>query len=272
MVKALIFTISLASLLNATSLKNDIKNIIGANSFQAKEKVINILFKNQANFYNGNNVDFLKVTKKLEKNRLLDISLGSTRDIKINFATKQNSPLIFVKLIQDILYTMGYPEIETIKAIRDGSGFLWKVSIKGDHALNPVLFLQELEKRDCFVTSIKQYAKTSWRYNVDISNIDLLPKKYIYNKNISLTKPLTPYWIDISGAKSIKIESKVGNMWHPYVIIYDKELKIINNHIKERKRYTLNLKIPNNAKYLKINDVYTLENIKKGLNIFIQKR
>ena len=53
---------------------------------------------------------------------------------------------------------------------------------------------------------------------------------------------------------------------------YDKDLKIIDNYTKERKSYNVSLKIPSGAKYVKIGDLYTLENIKRGLKIKIQKR
>ena len=41
--------------------------------------------------------------------------------------------------------------------------------------------------------------------------------------------------------------------------------------LKERKSYNASLKIPRASKYVKISDLYTLENIKRGLKIHIRK-
>jgi hypothetical protein len=255
----------------ATVIDDELKNILGQNSYQSQKKFLNILFKNERIFYTGSSIDIHKILDILNKNSLLRLNLKKTEDLHISFATEQNNPLIFMKLIQDSLNTLGYSHISSQKVMRDSSGFLWKVTIKATSAIDPVLLARELTKRNCYYTKIKRYSKTNWRYNIDIRNIDIVADEIAFNKRVKLNKPLTPYWIYIDRAKTLVLNSSRANSWHPYIVFYDKDLNVIEIVTKQRKSYNEQLKIPKGSKYVKVSDIFTLENIKRGLNIFISR-
>jgi hypothetical protein len=113
---------------------------------------------------------------------------------------------------------------------------------------------------------------TNWNYVLDISNAVIVPKKLEYNDIIKLSKTMSAYWINIENSKKVQIQSSINNSWHPYVVLYNKELKIISSIKKNKKSQKLSLNIPADAMYMKIDDFYTMKNIKDGLSIFIQKR
>jgi SepF-like predicted cell division protein (DUF552 family) len=48
-------------------------------------------------------------------------------------------------------------------------------------------------------------------------------------------------------------------------------LKVVATISKELKSYNESLSSPKDAKYVKISDIYTLENLKRGLSIYIAK-
>ncbi len=271
MVRIFIILSLLLSFASANSIDDELKNILGQNSYLSKKKFLNILFKDERKFYIGNEVDLHKLLSIIKKNNLLPLDFKTSRDLHLSFATEQNSPLIFMKMIQNSLNALGYSTPSTQKAMRDSSGYLWKVTLKTSSAIDPVLFAQELKKHGCHITQVKRYSKSNWRYNIDISNIDIVPENTLYNKKIRLKKPLNPYWIDIENAKSMTINSYKSNSWHPYIVFYDRDLNILDNISKERKSYNEQFSIPRNAKYVKISDIYTLENIKRGLSIYISK-
>jgi len=220
----------------------------------------------------GSRVDILKVLQTLKDNKLLDLRFKETKTLQLSFATINKKPLLFVKTMKDVLNSMGYNHTLTTKAARDESGFLWKVTIQSASMIDPLLLAKELRKRGGYLTSIKRYSKDTWRYNVSIARAHLKVTPVPFNQTVSLRKPLNPYWVNVEGARAVILDSKNGNIWHPYIVFYDKDLKIIDNYTKERKSYNISLKIPSGAKYVKIGDLYTLENIKRGLKIKIQKR
>jgi hypothetical protein len=272
LVKYLFWVTLLATLSFGASLNKEIENILGKGSYAAKKGLIAVLFKNRSDFLRGNRVDILKVLQTLEENHLLELQFNETKTLHLSFATTDKKPLLFIKTIKDVLNAVGYNHTLTSKAVRDESGFLWKVSLSSAAMVDPLLLAKELQKRGAYITSIKRYSKDNWRYNVDIYHAKVKAKKIPFNKKTVLRKPLNAYWIEVMGGRSISIDSRGGNNWHPYIIFYDKNLKILDNYTKERKSYNVSLKIPRDAKYIKIGDLYTLENLKRGVKVTISKR
>ena len=271
MVKVLLALFLSLTLVKADALQEELVNVLGQNSYYAKKKFLNILFKEEHNFYRGSRVDIHKVLQTLKKNNLVNLDFKTSKNLHLSFATEQNRPLIFMKMLQNSLNTLGYSAISTEKVMRDGSGFLWKVSIKTSSAIDPVLFANELQKQGCYISKMKRYSKTNWRYNIVIDDIDIVSKQTEFNKKIRFKKPLNPYWIDVERAKSMVIGSPRLNSWHPYIVFYDSDLKILDTISKELKSYNERVSIPRDTKYVKISDIYTLENLKRGLSIYISK-
>lgn len=73
--------------------------------------------------------------------------------------------------------------------------------------------------------------------------------------------------IKVSNAKVITIKSLNGNIWYPNVVFYDEALNIIGIYEENSLHKSLRLEVPNNTKYIKIDDLYTLANMKQGINI-----
>jgi len=272
LVKVAFLTLFLLSNLGAYSLEKDIISLMGKSSYHSNKGLISVLFKDKRAFLRGSEADLVKVTKVLKENDLLDLKLKHTSDIELSFATHQKNALLFIKLIKEVLSSSGYSKTLTTKALRDDSGFLWRVKLKSGQMIDPYLIASELEKRGAIATKIKRQSKDRYRYNIDISDAHVKAIKPELDKEMILKKPLLAYWIDVFGAGIIKIVSKAGNAWHPYVVFYDSNLKIISNYTKERKSYNISLKIPKNARYIKISDLYTLQNIKRGMKITVRKR
>lgn len=255
----------------ANTLHSELSNILGQNSYLSKKKFLKIIFKEEQKFYVGDEVDIHKVLIALKENNLLHLDFKTTKDLYLSFATQQNNPLIFIKMLQNSLNALGYSTPSTQKMMKDSSGFLWKVILKTSAAVDPVLLARELKKQHCYITQIKRYSKSNWRYNIDIRDIDIVPQEITLNKKTALKKPHNPYWIDVEKARTMVLGSAKANSWHPYVVFYDRDLKVLDTITKERKSYNEKFSIPRNAKYVKISDIYTLENLRRGLSIYISK-
>ena len=77
--------------------------------------------------------------------------------------------------------------------------------------------------------------------------------------------------IKIDTANAINITSKSGNRWHPNVVFYDNELNVIEIVKENSLQKSLRLDVPIDTKYIKIDDIYTLTNLRRGLSVMIKE-
>jgi len=90
----------------------------------------------------------------------------------------------------------------------------------------------------------------------------------ISSNQASLRKPTSkPYFVKVANASKVTISSSAGNSWTPVVVFYDNDLNIIGIVEKDSLHTSLKLDVPNNTRFIKIDDSYSLANIKRGFNI-----
>ena len=268
----LLTLVILAFSLQAASLYKEIENITGKNTYIANKKIIKTLFKNQSSFYNKGHVNYPKVLHVLKNNNLLNVKISRSTDITLSFATRQKHPAVFIKLIKTTLNELGFSRVDILKVIHDRSGFMYKVSVYSDSAPDPIMITDAFARKNAEIVKIKRFSLSNWRYFVDISHINLIPEELPYKRKVRLPKPLEPYWINVANAKVAVITSPRGNRWHPNIVLYDQNLNILDNISKDIKSYNIRLEIPRDARYMKVSDLYTLDNLRRGLTIYLANR
>lgn len=77
--------------------------------------------------------------------------------------------------------------------------------------------------------------------------------------------------VSIEKASNLTVVSKPGNQWFPNIVFYDKDLNILDIVKEDKKSASLRLTIPENTTYVKIDDLYMLENIRRGLSVIIKE-
>jgi len=272
MVRIVIFSLLMSSILFGDALTSQIREMVGSRSYQSNQKLIRMLFRNRSNYLTPYGVDIRKVAARLKANGLLKLQLPHTQQLTLSFATPQNDPTLFIKLVKNVMSDIGYSNLFTKKAMRDVSGFLWSVTLESDTVIDPEILAAEFAKRGARLEEIRHFSTNGWRYNIDLSRAHLLTRKVVYNRKNSYRKPLSPYWFDVQNARTVVINSHKGNSWHPYIVFYDRHLNMIDNISQEKTGYNIKLNVPERAKYIKIDDIYTLENLRRGISIYISKR
>lgn len=271
MVKHLLFLLFFISSLYSKTLESAVKDIIGSREYNSKKKFIEIIFKEKDLYKDGDKLSYQKILQKLRDEGLLKLKDASS-PLKVAFTTKQKNLQIFIKVIKDTLFSLGFSNIYTIKSIKRGRKFVWVVSLGNNYMLDPLLFADKMAQKHIYIEDMKRYSDTNWNYVLNISSAVIVPKKLEYNDIIKLNKTMSAYWINIEDSVKIQIQSSIGNRWHPYVVLYNKDLKIITSIKRNKVSQKLSLNIPADAMYIKIDDFYTMKNIKDGLTVFIQKR
>lgn len=266
MVRKLCLILISTIVLNASSLDNKIINIIGYQTFNENKGLIDHIFAN-----NGSNTNFITILQKLKNNGLLNVGYNSPQNVTITFNINQD-PIKSIKIVSDSMKALGYYHYFTKKLeYNENSDLIWTINLKTEAAIDPLMLSKELAKHNSKVVDIKKEGFTSWMYSVDTSYSSLSKaKRLVSGQAMNFRKPLKPYFVKIDSASTILINSKPGNQWFPQVVFYDRHLNILEIIKEDSKQKQMILPVPNDTRYIKIDDIYTLANLKRGLNVTIK--
>ncbi len=255
------------------NLQDKIENFISQKNYSKQENLINVLFRNSSSFYrkSDGNVDSLKVLKVLEDNGLLELFYQTPISLKVKFITHKN-PLIFMKVIKESLESIGYNYFLTTRATKSDDKYIWIINLKTKHLINPILFSQELQKRGCEVEDVEKEDANLWVYQINSDNAKLSAKNIDLDRTVKLLKPIEPYLIYANMATNIKIKTSFSDHWYPFVVFLDNALHVISQTKINERKYTVKLEIPPNCTYIRIGDMYTLDNIKHGLSVYLRSK
>lgn len=265
MIKKLILIIACSVALNA-NLNVNIKNIIGPSAYNTHKNLINYIFKNKNAYYTNGQVNYVLLTDKLQNNGLLKLAYKSTNYVNVTFEINEN-PKKSLKILKDILKSLGHYYYFTQEATFDGN-FTWSIKLKTEAAISPLALSKALALRKCRVSDIRKEGSFNWHYSINTSNCQIYKAKdLITNNELSLKKSFKPYMIKVANINAININSNGGNRWHPNVVFYDNDLNIIEVFKENSLQKSLRLDVPIDTKYIKIDDLYSLSNLRRGISI-----
>ncbi|PHR56892.1 MAG: hypothetical protein COA44_07220 [Arcobacter sp.] len=243
-----------------------IKSLLGENTYARHVKFIRIIFADTPEYIINERVDVAKVIQTLKDNGLLDLFFNKPQEMHLTFQSS-GYPLLFVKIMSDTLQSMGYYRFITDRAKQDESGFFWTIRLTSEYAIDPVLLKKALQKRGCDIVDIDRESQTKWSYHIDVKNAYLMLKELRPYTERVLKKSLYEHWLNVKSTKSLVLWSLKGNNWYPYVSFYDKELHLLKVYKRDKRTKKITLELPEDTKYVKIADLYSLKNIKQGLRV-----
>ena len=82
-----------------------------------------------------------------------------------------------------------------------------------------------------------------------------------------MKKPVEPYWLDVTVISQISMRSHKLDRWYPYILFVDENMKVVSEKKVQTVQKSFAMSVPSAAKYVRISDIYTLDNIKRGLSI-----
>ncbi len=269
MVKIILSLILIVSIVFGDLLDDKVKSFIGEKSFYSSKKIIKILLGDKKRYYKTDGkIDTIKVLTVLKKNGFMKFDLKYIGSVNITFITK-DKPLLFLKILNSSLNSMGFNFYITKKATKTEDGFSWTIQMNTEYILDPILFAKELKRYGCMIIDIKRIEKTKWQYFISMKNAKLIVKNIIPEANYNLHKPIKSYWLGFDEVPhTLYIKSYPLNRWHPYIIFYNNELEPIFTYKSDKIQKQVKLNIPQNTKYILIDDIYTLSNIRSGLKVY----
>ena len=244
-----------------------IKSFLNEKTYENNKEFIDVIFEPKTAFFVNERVNTVKVIETLKQNGLLKLFFNTPRELKLNFKTS-GAPLFFVKIMADTLRSIGYYRYVTTASNLDASEFTWNINLTSEYATDPLILDKELTKRGCKIIDITMNSLSEWTYVIDISRGYLNVVELIANQDVKLKRSIYAHWLDISKIKELTIRSSRKNSWYPSIAYYDSSLhllKVTKKNYISRKIY---LDIPQNSKYIKISDLYTLKNVRDSLHLF----
>lgn len=272
MLKKVLFIVLLTNSLFASILMEKIENIIGEVEYTTHKNLINLLFEQEEEFIDDESINYINVINKLNENGLLKLGFDKPTTITLKFTSDYN-PKKSLKIFQDTLKSLGYYYyfIKSNSISQEGT-LIWSIELKTEAAISPLILSKELQKQSCIVKEITR-DNLKWSYVIDTSFSNIIEAiQLVNNEKFKLRKPLKPYYIKVSkGAKRAYIQSRILNNWFPSISFYDEHLNVLGIIKKDKVTNSLGFRLPENTKYIKIRDLYTLINIKRGLSITIKE-
>ena len=269
MIKKLILVISFVIVLNA-ELSTRIQNIIGYQSYSINENLIDYIMQDKTSFYKNERINYLPIISILKENGLINLKLDDLTYIDVSFNI-QDSSLKTITIIKDILKSSGHYYYFTKSISKKTNTLLWTINLKTEVAIDPLVLSNKLALANIEIRNIKREGN-NWTYDIDSKNSFIYTAKdLILNEDTFIKTMKKPSFIKVTNGSSISFRSKRTNKWHPNIVFYDKDLNIVEIFKENEEYQTLSLDIPLDTKYIKINDYYTLANIKKGLSVMIKE-
>ncbi len=268
------FTLFLALSINAfgqeSMAQNDdpvtakIKSFLNEKTYNENEAFINVIFDPKSDYYVKDRVDSVKIIQTLKDNGLLNLFFKSPQEFTLTFKTN-GSPIFFVRIMDDVLNSIGYFRYVTSGAHLNESEFSWSINLTSEYMTDPLILQKALRKSGCEIIDITKMDAKKWTYIIDISSAELNVPRLVAAKEVRLKRSLYAHWFNVQGINGLKISSSRRNHWYPYISYYDASLHLVKLLKHKRIYKSISLRIPKNAKYIKISDLYTLKNLRDGL-------
>jgi len=248
-------------------LTSKIKSFLDEETYRENVDFINVIFDPKSAFYENQRVDTVEVIQTLKENGLLKLFFSKPRELKLNFKTS-GAPLFFVKIMGDTLRNIGYYRYMTTASNLDASEFIWNITLTSEYATDPLILEKELNESGCKIIDIERNSAYEWTYVVDMDSGYLNIQELHSKVKVKLKRSLYAHWLNVSKVKTLNIKSSRRNRWYPYIAYYDASLHLLKVLKRDNIYKDIKLNIPQNAKYIKIADLYTLKNVRDELVLY----
>jgi len=263
----LLFTLSSAEVTSTQGknlLEEKIKQLMDVNVYNKNRGYIKTIFAKKSRYYKQERVNIMRVVQTLKANGLLKLRFKKPQALTLSFKTTGH-PMFFVKIMGDTLRNIGYYRYVTTSSSLNNEEFTWTIDLTTEYATDPLVLQRELNKSACKIVDIKRVKASEWEYTIDTSHALLNVVKLRRANELKLKRSLYSHWLNVSNIEKLGVVSGERNRWYPHVVYYDSSLHILKVIKKDKKTQEVTFSIPENAKYMKISDLYTMKNMKDDL-------
>ncbi len=268
MVKIFLCVVVFSVNLFALSALKVAKHIVNDNSKNTK---LELLFAKDTYKDAYGNIDIYTISQILKTNSLSNFIFNEPKKLTFSFKAQADA-VIFFKIINDTLNELGYVYFIPIEFILREDYITYKLSLDSQYMLDPGIFYKALLSNLIFIKDISKISETHYEYELDFSKVKAKVNTQVpLNTFVQLQKPLREYMVDLQGAKILELNAHNYDSWFCKIQFLDKNLNFIQGIENTHKQNDVVLNIPLGAKYAIIGDMFSLDNIKRGLKIYLRR-
>ena len=251
----------------ADAFDDKIRNLMGEQSYHTNVKFVERIFANKNMYYTGGRLNIAKIVYALKENGLLSSRFGQPSEVKLNFSAR-TSPILLTKIGNNILTTMGYSYFVISKAELSNGLSSIEFSFNTEHSPDIGIIIDELGKRGFVCLDINRVNAQTWEYTLEV-NEPRLPNTRFLTKTDSLTlrNASGEYWLNVNTSGELHIRAINLSKWYPRVVLYDRNLSIVDMVSNTASGGLLKVEIPQGIKFIMITDNDNSENLKSGISV-----
>ncbi len=248
--------------------------LYGNSSYEIASKIVNDSSKNEklkllfpdGSYMTNGKPDVKAITQVLKMNSLLQYSYENARNINIRFNANAKAG-VFLKVITSAFEQIGVNYYLVSEYTKDNEKMSVAFNINSKYIIDPGALYDAFRKMNVYIKDASKKG-SDFTYELDFSRVRVFTD-YTLNSGglLELTKPLDPYFIKVNNISKLDINIGLNSIWYPKVEFLDKNLNLIQTYKNEQNTKQINIQVPKFCEYIIVDDIYTLENIKLGLNI-----
>jgi len=234
-----------------------IETLMGKDKFQTYNQLLAKIFPKK-------DYSIYEILNKLKNNGLLDLFFDNPRLITTEFIFENGDNIVNTKILNDTLKSLGYYYFYPKNIIKNNNQFILDIEFKSEHYIDPVSFFDEIASRGCSVLDVSKNNE-EYIYKLSCENGIIKEAKDLTDNNEMYVNSNGVYWLKNNNFSKLVVKTKKVDYWHPSVWFYDEHLNLLNNIKINKKTTDITLNIPASCKYIKIMDIYSGENFKRGI-------
>ncbi len=266
--KSALFSLLLLSGLKANDTLVAAKNLISNEAFNHK---LELLLEGKSLENERGYIDYSALSSLLKSNSLLDSSSADSRDLSLSFKSDAGA-VLFIKAVNEALNATGFVHFTPQRLDLTKEEKIYTIDVQSRYNLDIGSFYNILKRNSIFIKNIQKTGANSYEYELDFG--DALLKSNVnvpLNQNVDLKRPLRDYFFTTKNASSVKILANAADSWFAKILFLDKDLKLIQAITSKEKNNSFSSEIPSNAEYMVVGDSFNLDNIRRGLSVFLAR-
>lgn len=265
----------LCNMLIASELQQKVQKLMTKNSYQANEKFIKKIFANEKAFYQGGNLNVVKVLSALKSNGLLSLKLAKPSNVSVTFrlnAQKQTdrepSFTFLAYSASNILSSIGYSYFYVTEATKEDEKIKLTYTLNAESSVDPIVMATNLTKRGYAIIDVNRYSATHWIYDISLLNSNIAAAKVLAKGTNTLTQINGKYWLTAITTGTIQITPKDNTeAWYPKILIFDNAMNPLDAIMLTDSKTTYKIDLPQSARHILITDNYNATILRNGIEV-----
>ncbi len=259
----------------ANQLQQKVQSLIPKNNYEANQKFIQKIFANENAFYQGKNINVVKVLTALKNNGLLTLRLTKPSNVSITLrlnaiqtTDKEPSFTFLAYSASNILSNMGYSYFYITEATKMNNKLTLTYTLNAESSIDPLVMINNLAKRGYAIVDVQRQNATHWVYDISLQQSNIMIAKTLTKGTNTLTQINGKYWLTFNSSGILQITPKDNtDAWYPKILVFDNAMNPLDIIMLTNSKTTYEINLPLSVRHVLITDNYNASILRNGMTI-----